>query len=559
MVVNIKQSNYESQQNLKIDIDKIYSDFIQKIDRIRSYVNCNSVSDDYYKSFSLTEESKTANRIAAQAGIRQESRCHAFYRLLGLPVVGKDDKFYSSGFDIIQYDNVKRDINKQHKINVAKNLITGFKDLSNIREQIPLNNLNYFSNNKNIDAAVRSLTVLSSYEGNNNTIISLRPFSKTLEKVEDPYDMISPILSYKVGYEFMVGGNPIKFTDLRDASNTPPSNKIFKSRHIISPFIVDPRIDFTAEVQICVPFPISTSFTKVSPDTFAEISYIERIINERVTKKDSSDASTYYQKLKDIINAAEFIKDEDLIKKVNQEDASKGVEQEKLLEFLRITSAMVVALKNSISAINKAQNEYYWLPIPSVAGPEYSSAVRDPISFKDMPKSLLTTLDKEIIIISAQLEQNRRSVPAAAADGLVKATPLNVLGSISDPTKSRGIIDIIEKNLKKLIKTRQTIIGDANNALRTIEIIMGEFSGLGLADIIAIIYALYLMPIEDVFGLLDEDAFNRGIKAGVIDIIANKSDIATSMGSLLRTVNGLYEIMDKFYQDASRENSSFGI
>ena len=60
----------EDDQSYDVDIDKIYQNFIQEIDNYRSETD----------------------------GEKTESRCHAFYRILGLPVCDKKN-IYSPGFD----------------------------------------------------------------------------------------------------------------------------------------------------------------------------------------------------------------------------------------------------------------------------------------------------------------------------------------------------------------------------------------------------------------------------------------------------------------------------
>jgi hypothetical protein len=46
-------------------------------------------------------------------------------------------------------------------------------------------------------------------------------------------------------------------------------------------------------------------------------------------------------------------------------------------------------------------------------------------------------------------------------------------------------------------------------AIRTIEIVTGEGSGLGLVDILAIYTALWTIKIEELLGLLDQTSFDR--------------------------------------------------
>src|SRR5271166_2177026 len=91
------QINYQSDQNFDIDINSVYADFIQSIDAIRSYANSASISDQAATSIFKSGD-QTLAKLKAQVSTLttyQESRCHAFYRILGFPVVGSDFQYYN--------------------------------------------------------------------------------------------------------------------------------------------------------------------------------------------------------------------------------------------------------------------------------------------------------------------------------------------------------------------------------------------------------------------------------------------------------------------------------
>jgi hypothetical protein len=552
MSIKIKQSNFQSQQNLKINIDKIYSDYMQKIDRIRSYINHNMIKQDFYNGLIPNGTSKSANEISAEK-TPQESRCHAFYRLLGLPVIGNVNKFFSPGFDIVKEENVTRTITLENKISIALNQLKHFNSASDERQWAPLNSLKIFSNNEGIDAAAKSLTLLSSSVGNNNEI-TLRLFESSLGK-EKEWDKFS----YKpnqVGFNFLIQDQSIPLNSLQDADGTKPSSNIFSSSHIIKPLVVDPRIDFSAEIKICVPFAIFQNFTKISSNTFCQTPIIEKIIRERLGTGDNSLNNTYFTNLQLFISQNDFIKDTVLIErflkqKGNQENTKEGFQQRKLLEFIKLTLAMVDSLKSAKSQINKAQSQYYWLPVPSKIGPEYSCSVRKSI-LSNIPKIFFTPYDQDIVILSAKSASEQQSAEADAACGKVSHTNL-IIGedSIFKPTNSRGFEDTTSNNLQKLLRDRDGVISKANAGLRTIEIIMGEFSGLGLSDIIAITYALYIMPESDLLGLIDDDAFERASRHLKLGGASRSDNILISMQSLTDTVKSLYQLMDKIYLNSS--------
>lgn len=550
----IKQSIFQSQQNFKIDIDKVYSDFIQEIDKIRSYVYVGSVTKDIYNGLKTKSKSTTANKIKAKDSY-QESRCHAFYRLLGLPVVDKNFQFYNPGHDIVKKPGIARKITIDTKINIATNLVPGFELISQERENLPLDNQSIFSNNQSIDAAARALSILSFSLGN-ETIggINLRPFVMPLDDSDDPFAMTSK--GYKLGHDIFVGKNSVSFSDLRDSGEGEPSSKIFSSKHIIRPFMVDPRIDFTAANRVCVPFVTEKSFMKVSSDNYAQAPIIEKIINERLSNLPADSAGTAYDELVNFIKQNTTIKDEDIVNNIlTDSDKYQVSEKQKFLQFLKISQAMIDSLNRSVATIHIAQNLYYWLPIPSTTGPENKCSIRKNIASENFPSILITEADYDIIVRSAKSLREQLSVEASKANGSTTSNSSVFGGSVAfNPTASRGFVDNNSSNLQKLLKKRNEILDRANQSLRTIEIIMGEFSGLGLCDIIAIIYALYIIPEKDLLGFLDDDAYDRMtyISSFTSSFNLNKealerSSIIDSMISLNKTVKSLYDLMDKMY------------
>src|SRR5690606_27724572 len=72
-------------QGIDLDINSLKSKFIDPIDRYRSH-NAPMVTGNL-------DQPELVSSIKVQ-----ESRAHAFYRMLGLPTIGPDGKFFSPGF-----------------------------------------------------------------------------------------------------------------------------------------------------------------------------------------------------------------------------------------------------------------------------------------------------------------------------------------------------------------------------------------------------------------------------------------------------------------------------
>jgi hypothetical protein len=113
---------------------------------------------------------------------------------------------------------------------------------------------------------------------------------------------------------------------------------------------------------------------------------------------------------------------------------------------------------------------------------------------------------------------------------------------------------IAEDQLKKLEDKRNNDLSGACDSLRAIEVIMGEFSGLGLCDIVAIMATLYIMPKEALLGFLDNDAFNR-MKTQIKIGETSKLSVVASMSKFTENIKNIYNLMDKIHKDYLQKNT----
>lgn len=110
----------------------------------------------------------------------------------------------------------------------------------------------------------------------------------------------------------------------------------------------------------------------------------------------------------------------------------------------------------------------------------------------------------------------------------------------------------------------------ANGALRTVEIIMGEFSGLGLCDIIAIYLALWTIDLDALVSMLDTESFTRLSQIAALqnksvqDRVSNNymptsgNDIISVMTKFEQKVAEIYALMAKLMSD-KQNNSTVSI
>ena len=561
----VNESEYVDDQNFDININGIYSSFIQAIDSIRSnYLTYKIDNSSAKKIFSEAETVKDARnnliKISSLQKTAQESRCHAFYRLIGFPIVGADKKFFNPGFDIVFYKN--KIIDEKYKLGVAKNQIENFRDLSIEREKYVDDVKNIFNTTSNISLPTESTSVASNLSLDASTLAlssgrNIRKFNSSFSNI-DPFDMNVKNQQYTVNFESVVGISNVDLIDYQDASGTKPIQLFsFDERtHIIKPFIVDPVIDFTVNHStklVGIPFVPNSTYLQVDKTTRGKINQplLEQIIRKR---QDLSDKSTIATGLnKTAINYVDSLisQDTNLLKK--KKDLFNKTPQNQLNKFTNIIVSMIEKLVKAQDTIKEAQQEYYWLPIPSSSGPEGGCSVRPLLLPDKINPVLITVKDREAFDakyketfytanISAETKTDQADVGGYRLDAL----------KIFDLDGAKVLGNLAKQNFDKLSQMRNETLTEANEALKIVEIIMGEFSGLGFCDIIAILGGLYLMPLENLYGFLDNEAILR--MNAILKIKITPPPLETTMSNYIEIVQYLYNLMDKIYLDISENN-----
>lgn len=548
----------QDSQNYKINIDQIYNDFIKSIDEIRSYVNIGSPSNANLLK-NITKDTFTGN--SSNGGFQpektaQESRCHAFFRIIGFPVVSSDNRIYNPGHDIIIEKD--RKLNIESKISIANNPLNGFQKLSDTREQYINGLLKIFANNKSTDAGVLALSG-----------INFRPFTIVFEKnsdaIEDPFDKTNQ--AYEISSASLVGANDkITFFDYIDKNDKSPEKYSgYKQRqHIIKPFIVDPRIDLSTPSyqKVAVPFVKDDTQLKIDDVKSVKRPLIEKVIRDRFsTENQASKSGSLAQETIDAIKNISAIKDEKIVQDVTSGQVYGLSEKQQFVKYLNIIRAMISELYAAKKTIRYAQSQYYWLPIPAVTGPEDGCTIHPlfPNCYYDDKIKIFNT-EADFGLLKCQYRAILDSINASAASVTAAPDPAGyALGKFTttfDDTTSTSLGDTNAEQQGKLEKDRTEKLTEAGKALKVIEIIMGEISGLGLCDMVAIMGGLYLMPANSLLGFLDDDAYTRA-KLYIKSLPeTNPADIKTALNDLSKNVKSLYDIMQKISENFEKTNIS---
>lgn len=591
------QDNFSNNQTASVDIEQLYTNIIQEIDKYRSYIsvaNNKAIIQQLINSLSI--EGQSPDKFITQIKPDpkpQESRCHAFYRLIGLPVVAPDGKsLYSPGFDA---DNsFKREITNKHYqvISSIKNNKPALFDLMDARENNVSSFLKIFSTsnlNTKIADINGSVLLLSSVSGGKN-YFNVRNFGAPLEHSTEPFDTDFKNQSYSIANEEPKNSiNSANLTEYQDSNGqlasllfgrnssgklTNPGTQfilkespLIRRAHILKPFMVDPRVDLTVnppKCLVCAPFALDNSKTKYNDSTTLPRPFIELICRKRFNKDNQKvnddELPERYRDWVSYVKNSDQVIDQNILDKINQ-GVDQTIEIDILLNNLDIIRSMVDKLFESLMKIQEAEKLYHWIPIPDPNGPELaiitqdvkltidseSNAIVDPLSTPD---------DIEILTLTAKIELSNVNSTTAQAD-LGNFTFQN-FQAIPDGTKTVGLNLRNQTHLDELKSKREEITGNAAEALRIIEIIMGEFSGLGLCDIIAIYTALWTVDKQVLVNMLDQEAFDRMYQDPTLrdDVVeARKSaNVPTLSGTeVLEKFEGkvkeIYALMDGLLRD----------
>jgi hypothetical protein len=600
-----QQSNFQTNQNYDPDIRKMFKHYVTGgstpddnapeenigIDDIRAKISVSvtgTSTANLIKSLNIDPAAPPAStpNTSTPVLLAQESRCHAFYRIIGFPVVTSDmSQFYNPGLDVIKQKGMTRQITLADKISIAGKVGTKFESISGAREVWAANTAHVFSVPESIEAGVLSLTSGTYGSGGNInkrlfnapfvTNTSLDPFDYNVADQQYPLPSLTSLVGQKEVLLALYQGPNATDSDPNEANiNITTPSVFFTHQHIIVPFLVDPRIDFSVwasksqsvsglSKRIAVPFVPDASYLIAGSTATAQPPLLEKIIRKRVYQSTqdmsagqaAADTVQYVKDFKTIQNITTV--GGTTISNIFSNSIFNLSQQNAFADALSIIQSMMFKLVDSMRIVHAAQGKYYWLPQPSTSGPEGGSTVRPVPLNQFISSDLLTPNDVNIAWNQAQVffsnltsvTTQSNAIPdvggSTAAPGLFSFT--------SDTSDSQG--NVSSQTMGTINSTRNKKLSDAGDALQIIEMIMGEFSGLGLVDIIAVVYALYVMPIGDVLGFLDIDAYTRAQTILGSNLPAQTKPISLCMTHLAQTVSGFYQIMDQIFQDYLGNNA----
>lgn len=537
-------------QNYDVDINKIYQNFIVEIDKIRSHV---SVQDNpsLQKITTLNTTTNTIN-INVDKNV-QESRCHAFYRLLGLPVTD-GETLYSPGLDIPNNGNQTITGNKTTIAQKLFQNVPGIENLLNAREQIQRNFLSLFSL-QDVDAMVLAMSLQD-----------IRPLTISLSKINGIFDK-------ELNNQTYASKLTERLIPVVQNNGNFSTNVKVRRQHILIPFIVDPRIDLSVTPKrnrLAVPFLQDKSQTKLTDNVYLKRPYIEKVCRDRFdTSPKVTTLGTHTQEIIDNIKNNPFIKGNQLIQQAYNPNVAITSETVQFTNYFNAIRSVLNKLYESVRKVtpvlaadpnSNGEASFNWTPIPNTSGPEKGSSTRDLLSGQASDPS---NTAKDLDIINLLYSQ-------ALANISNKLTTLQTvdLGGFAfdgteltpDQNSSDSMGDLTQPQITMYQNQRTNETSAANDAIRTIEIIMGEFSGLGLLDILVISAAFWVVDKKDLLGMLDDIAIKRMLlnpnlqASEVTDRLNNGSNIGNSLLNFQNKVKEIFDICDSLYEQIKSEN-----
>ncbi|KKN72144.1 hypothetical protein LCGC14_0413560 [marine sediment metagenome] len=497
----IDEAGEEDVQDIQQDISILAKKYIVPIDRIKSIAKPGPGDDAY-------EELEPDNSRQV------ESRAHAFLRFIGFPVVaGNDKEFYNPGFDPTGQSIGTHSGQATLKQSVVSSFNSNsvLKSMVETREQDPKDLRSIFVRQ---DMASSVYSIIMRHVRNFKMFDAGDPFKDDKQDKKNENRSSEAISFFLANLQIDTGLVIDAFT------KTPIGPNFSGIRHILHPFVVDPRIDITVMPdvnQIAVPFLLNKEALKLDKGIFVKRPGIELIIRERL-RDTGNDATDFFKNVEKLLNneqtpvsdtdtrtenelrlTVEALLDDNEISQSAIDSDIEGitsVQVRNIQTLVKTIRAIISKLNESILAIDRVKQEINLVPLPIAEGPETGQAT---LNRRDI--SNITDIDKRIVELNIKKHNAERRI-AAELDLGEFASPFS--SSVNDD----DVVKISEK-LQEDIDQRANLANKAFKAMGDIEIISGEVSGLGLLDILAIYVALWAMDEKSLISMLDDQSFSR--------------------------------------------------
>jgi hypothetical protein len=503
----VKEEYLDDVQDLNLDLNKLYNDWIVPIENIRSKTVINVSAGPKIGKEGVIDDSGESQEP-------QESRAHAFLRGLGIPVVASDGKFFNPGFN-----PKKTSAQQQEILSISGNVAQVVRVMQAKREIDTKARRNIFRN-AGQDAALFSLA-LSLPEGQkkfNNMKEGADPLEKDSQELSIPnrHTIINKV------YTKNADGNFDAFSEKETFS--------VGNSHMIRPLTTDPLICSTVRTrdrQLCVPFPENNNDTYKSQKLKLKRCGLELIIRLRLKQRsvpEDAAAALSFPEIKDVIGDNTMGISTQQLKQLKAAlgnldpyapsvddmiNASNFIELRTLDEYVRTLKGVIIIYAQALDTIKRVSSEITWVPFCRDRGPEGGTQM---IPGFAVPRKFLKSWELERRIIGlkarAQIAKNQQNLGSVTDDGQPSDED-KIDYSDFVFSQHNNVVSTFDNELAQAEQQKKQLETEASDAIRTIEIVMGEVSGLGLVDILAVHIALWSLDISVLLSLLDDAAAER--------------------------------------------------
>lgn len=420
--------------------------------------NINSIRSNF--QFNENQDNTEPNILPPM----KESYCHAFFRILGLPVISADKtKFYNPGF----YGNEIGQIEVERRNAIDRNQDQNLFTLETAREFI-----NYGNGLK--------------FEANST-------------KYQYRFDLLKQPISVNLITE---NKGPFDYDQQIDEVSSRTVHKPVQK--ILRPFKCVPNLTnkvIPATNMICAPF-VNEANSKLRNSVLTK-PYLEFVARIRLSKDITSNTT------ENTLSQALSKKIEDLNIESVLSSFSNSIKDLSVLE-LYIIEQLFITLIDACNKINKERKSAQEL----IAKME-SRLKNEDIKFTN-EGIVFDTLEKWI---------QERQEKIAAKELLLSQIPgfkIAGIGNLNNKIPcilTNSFIELVQPDLENLKKELDALNKEKNkrvtafNSLNSeLFYLIGEVNGLGLIDVLAMMLSFWLISAEELVSMFDDESFNRLIK-----------------------------------------------
>ena len=497
------ESPIDDYQSSDQDINSLITKFLRPIDRFRSHNVPNPCGELDQPGLSSSQDV-------------QESRTHAFYRMLGLPAIAPSGKFFNPGYDpAITAEDEKKNAD------ILAAIPMSVRVFSQQREFQSRFNFNLFSN-PCLESTIFSVS-MALLQGQRSLSVADIQSIKSLTDI--------PSQSQEIPARRSIIQERYKKPNASD-----PEITWFNSYvpHRLAPFMTDPVItanldprDGDRSVIVGAPF-LEQKDLEYQSGKYAKRPGIEFILRLRLRQQNlaaqggmaianldpsgvfnnpvlRSEAQSGGISIDSQREIAAALSDVGVSKAdVDQVLNTAGeIELYTLNGLVKSFKCLIHLWVKSVEDIERKYQQIVWVPVSNPGGPENGTKVNTTYV---IPKTPLDTWEIEQRITRLEIKQALAKMQqdiGETADGTSLAFSDFAISEF------QNLNELFTKELKEQKAQRDKLEAEASNALRTLEFISGEVSGLGLIDVIAIYMALWSVDVNVLLNLIDDRAAQR--------------------------------------------------